>query len=116
MHDSATDPSELVLACAETEVPTDGSVITRTVGAQSIALARHSPGGSRIVAFQSKCPHMQGPLRFGHVVDGEVICPWHFMRFDTASGETVGCPDSVMRLATYPVEQVDGNVFVHIGR
>ncbi|MBL3960994.1 Rieske (2Fe-2S) protein [Burkholderia sp. KCJ3K979] len=99
-----------VLACAETEIPNDGSIITRGINGRTIALARAAERG-KIVAFDSRCPHMQGPLKFGRVVDGEVVCPWHFLRFNTATGETVGC-DSIMHLETFAVELTDGNIYV----
>jgi nitrite reductase/ring-hydroxylating ferredoxin subunit len=113
-QNTETGDVELTLACSEADVPTDGTVITRTLNGRSIALARRSAGEDAIVAFESRCPHMQGPLRFGRVVDGEVVCPWHFLRFDTATGETVTCRDSIMHLDVFPVERTGGNVFVRV--
>lgn len=113
MQDIMNAP-ELTLACADGDVPGDGSVITRTIQGRSVALARRSAGEDEIVAFDSRCPHMQGPLRFGRVVDGEVICPWHFLRFDTRTGETVTCRDSIMHLDVFAVERADGNVYVQM--
>jgi nitrite reductase/ring-hydroxylating ferredoxin subunit len=114
MQNTVIKPSELMLACTESDVPDDGTVITRTINGRSVAIARRSPGEDAIVAFESRCPHMQGPLRFGRVVNGEVVCPWHFLRFDTATGVTVTCPDSIMRLDVFAVERADGNVYVQI--
>ena len=104
---------EPVLACPEAEVPRNGAILTRVIKGRTIALARGAPNESTIVAFESRCPHMQGPLRLGRVVDGEVVCPWHFLRFNTATGATVGC-DSIMRLETFPVELMNGNVYVQV--
>ena len=116
MSKQKTDRLKAIVVCAETEIPNDGSVITRSVEGQQIALARHNPGSTRVMAFESRCPHMQVPLKFGRVVDGEVVCPWHFFRFDTQTGDTIACPNSEMRLATYTVEQRDGNVLVTLGK
>jgi nitrite reductase (NADH) small subunit len=102
----------LEFACAESEVPSDGTVVTRTVNGRSVVIARRSPNEDVIVAFDTRCPHMQAPLRFGRVVDGEVVCPWHFFRFDTTTGQAVGCDKSIMKLKTYPVQIVDGKVYV----
>ncbi len=103
---------EPTLVCAESDVPRDGTVVTRNVNGHPIAIARRSEGDDAIVAFDTRCPHMQGPLRLGRVVDGQVICPWHFMRFDTATGEASACDKSIMKLRTYPVKLVDGNVYL----
>lgn len=105
---------EPAFACAESDVPRDGTVVTRTIGGQSIALSRRSADEDTIVAFESRCPHFKGPLKFGRVVEGEVICPWHFMRFNTTTGETTACDKSLMKLKVYPVTLVDGNVHVQL--
>ena len=111
--DTQTQTSpEHTLACAESDVPRDGTIVTRTINGQSIAIARRSEDDDTIVAFDSKCPHYQGPLRFGRIVDGEVICPWHFMRFDTATGCASACDKSVMKLKVYPVTLVDRDVYI----
>lgn len=112
MNTSTLSDAELELACPYSEVPSDGSVVTRSVKGHSVAIARRSPGDETVVAFDSLCPHMQAPLRFGRVVEGEVICPWHFMRFDTVTGKTIACDKTIMKLRTFPVKVVDGNVYV----
>lgn len=114
MQNEETVVDDFVMACTDDDVPLDGTVITRTVNGRPIAFARRSPGEPVVVAFDPRCPHMQGPLRFGRVIDGEVVCPWHFMRFDTQNGETVGCPGSVMHLKTYPVAQANGQISILI--
>lgn len=108
------EKSELALICAEKDVPSDGAVMTAFVRGKRIALSRNSGVQSGVVAFDARCPHMRGPLGHGRVVDGKVICPWHFFQFDAKTGETVGC-DSIMRLGVYPVKVVDGNVYVELG-
>ena len=107
--------SGLALICAEKDVPKDGTVITRTLRGGPIALSRSGRRDGAIVAFDGRCPHMKGPFRYGRVVNGEVICPWHFFRFDTETGETVGC-NSLMKLEVYRVDIVDGNVYVELER
>jgi nitrite reductase/ring-hydroxylating ferredoxin subunit len=103
--------SALALICGEADVPKDGTVVTRLLGGKTIALSRSNGREKEIVAFSNRCPHMSAPLRFGRVVNGEIICPWHFFRFDTETGKTVGC-ESIMKLEVYRVEVVDGNVYV----
>lgn len=113
MPTSATAiPSGMAFACQEAEVPRDGTVLVRSVGVRSVAIARRALDDDTLVAFDSLCPHMRAPLGFGRVVHGEIVCPWHFMRFDAVDGSTAGCNDTVMRLRTYTVQVVEGNVYV----
>lgn len=107
--------STLALICAEEDVPVDGGVLARVVRGKSIALSRNKNSQAGIVAFAAQCPHMRAPLRYGRVVDGEIICPWHFFRFDTETGSAVQC-ESIMKLDIYPVQISDGNVYVEIGK
>lgn len=113
MLDLKVRSKEFVMICTEAEVPQDGAIITRIVKGKTIALARADDKTGKIVAFDSRCPHMQGPLKFGRVVDGEVVCPWHFIRFDTETGATVGC-DSIMQLKTFPVDVMGGKIYVQV--
>ena len=41
----------------------------------------------RLVAAQSFCPHMQGPLFQGTIAGETVTCPWHEWRFSLATGK-----------------------------
>ncbi len=102
------------LACARSDIPTDGAVLTCHVQGRAIAVARRSAGSDDIVAFDTRCPHMNGPLRLGRVVEGEVICPWHFFRFDVRTGEAVACNKSQMQLKTYEVKVLGDKVYVDI--
>lgn len=38
------------------------------------------------------CPHMEGPLFEGTVMNGEVVCPWHQWRYELKSGCRVDAP------------------------
>lgn len=105
--------SDLALICAEADIPGDGAIFSRVVNGKNIALARNPNAQTGVVAFSAQCPHMQAPFRFGRVVNGEVICPWHFFRFDTETGSTAQC-ESIMKLDTYPVRIADGNVYVEV--
>jgi len=42
--------------------------------------------GGRLVAVQSFCPHMQGPLFQGTLAGDSLTCPWHEWRFSLATG------------------------------
>lgn len=111
---SAETGSRMSRACAVKDVPSDGSIITRTLNGKSVAISRNSPDDQRIVAFEARCPHMKAPLRFGRVVQGEVICPWHFFRFSTKTGAPMACGESLMKLKIYPADIRDGDVYVRV--
>ncbi|MCG3399291.1 nitrite reductase (NAD(P)H) small subunit [Staphylococcus massiliensis] len=63
-----------------------------------------------IKAVHNVCPHKQGPLSEGTVSGDYVYCPLHDQKIDFNTGE-VQAPDTGC-VATYPVEIVDGDVFV----
>lgn len=104
---------DLTLICAEKDIPEEGALLTRTVKGKRVVLCRSKRSETGIVAFNSRCPHMNGPLAYGRVVDGQVICPWHFFRFDIVTGETIAC-ESMMRLEVYGVRVDGGNVYVEL--
>jgi nitrite reductase/ring-hydroxylating ferredoxin subunit len=84
----------------------------------------------RFYALPNICPHQFGPLcagavngttacsaetgwRFAWVREGEVLtCPWHGIEFDITTGRSLSSPR--LRVRTYPVAVVDGQVTVTI--
>lgn len=81
-------------------------------------------------ALPNICPHQFGPLcagtvngttacsattnwRFAWVRQGEIVtCPWHGIEFHIATGQSLSSPR--LRVRTYPVRVVDGQVTVTI--
>ena len=63
-----------------------------------------------VVAFGRRCPHEGADLAFGQVRDGEVVCPWHDLRFDAKSGKSA-C-QTVKPLRLFDVEIEDDVVTV----
>ncbi len=68
-----------------------------------------------LYAINNRCPHARGPLSDGDVeVEGDVCsvtCPWHYAKFDLASGEVIdGIANTPVR--TYSVEVRDGMIYV----
>jgi nitrite reductase (NADH) small subunit len=102
-----------IRACSEEEVASRSILRQRLSSGERIGLARLPDG--RVVAFENKCPHAGGPLAMGAVQGSEVICPWHFFRFDLLSGKPAAISESVMRLRLLPVDVKDGQVFVQSG-
>src|SRR3546814_862788 len=73
-------------------------------------------GTGGVFACNNRCPHEGYPLMEGSLAQGGrgdciLTCNWHNWKFDLASGETLVGGD---RLRRYPVEVVDGEVWVDI--
>ncbi|MDQ3733317.1 MAG: Rieske 2Fe-2S domain-containing protein [Actinomycetota bacterium] len=60
----------------------------------------------------ARCPHNGGPLVEGTIREGTVVCPWHWYRFDLASG--VCLTTTRYDLSCYPVIERDGQLFAEI--
>jgi nitrite reductase/ring-hydroxylating ferredoxin subunit len=80
-----------------TEVTADGTVI---------ALCNVD---GEIRAVSGLCPHSNGPLGFGALHGGNLVCPWHAWEFDTSTG----CHDfhPATRLQVYPVK-IEGDAIL----
>lgn len=65
-----------------------------------------------LCAVQARCLHRGGPLADGYVRDGIVTCPLHWWRYDLRTGALAG--DAAIRLETYPVDEVDGEIIVRM--
>ena len=63
------------------------------------------------LAFDDHCTHRGGSLAGGSMICGTVQCPWHGSQFDISSGEVKAGP-AREKIATYPVEERDGKVFL----
>jgi nitrite reductase/ring-hydroxylating ferredoxin subunit len=59
-------------------------------------------------AFNRRCPHKGADLADGFVADGKIVCPWHNLPFDPATGASA-CT-SLRPLAMRPVIVVDGQL------
>jgi nitrite reductase (NADH) small subunit len=97
-------------ACRADEVAAGAITRQRLENGSPIALTRLSDDS--VVAFENRCPHAGGPLALGTVRGDQVVCPWHFFRFDLKTGEAAGTDASIMRMKTFPVNVENGEVFV----
>jgi nitrite reductase (NADH) small subunit len=105
------------------DVPATGPLLVR-VGALEVGLFRVR---GEVRAYRNRCPHAAAPVCRGVVTgtllpsgvyryvpgrDGEVLqCPWHGWEFDLVTGEHLAA-GSTARLRGYPVEVVDGVVYL----
>ena len=73
--------------------------------------------GERFYAINNECPHRQGPLIRGTIVQGdagnvcEVRCPMHGWKFDLATGDSHGRPRNAL---VYPVVQQGEELYIEI--
>ena len=65
-------------------------------------------------ATEAACPHQGGPLSDGLVAGACVTCPLHNWRIDLTSGEVVSGGEG--QIETYDVREVNGWLFVEIGK
>lgn len=68
--------------------------------------------GNKVYAIDNRCPHMGFPLHGSTCKDGIVTCPWHYARFDLASGGTFDSWADDVR--GFPVEIRNGEVWVNL--
>ncbi|MDH4118897.1 MAG: Rieske (2Fe-2S) protein [Acidimicrobiia bacterium] len=76
------------------------------VGDGSVVVARV---GEVVVAFQNRCLHQDSRLEGGLIENGRLTCPLHFWRYEVETGRHIGGRGN---LDMYPVEVVDGEVYV----
>jgi nitrite reductase/ring-hydroxylating ferredoxin subunit len=83
IHSTLSSP-RLVQATTLAELEAKGHMLVHLEG-QTIALF-YSDG--KVYAIDNRCPHMGFPLHNSVCKDGILTCPWHYARFDLASGGT----------------------------
>ncbi len=81
--------------------------VTAVVGVDKVAVYRHQ---GRLYAVSNVCPHQNGPLGEGRIVDGCITCPWHGYQFDPATGKSP--PPFEDQVATYDLRLESGRVLV----
>lgn len=65
------------------ELP-EGRLLQREAGGTTVAVCNEK---GTIHAFLGLCPHRNGPLGQGNLVDGCIVCPWHAWEFSVEKGE-----------------------------
>lgn len=96
--------------CDRDDVPRNGIIrVTDVPGFTGPMAVADSDGALFCVA--DTCSHQTASLADGWVENGCVECPMHESRFDLATGKP-DVPPARDAIATYPIEVVDGEVFV----
>lgn len=99
-----------LVACSSMEVSKGAIKRQRLANGDPIGLTRLED--NRVVAFHNQCPHAKGPMTAGKLHGDEIVCPWHFFRFNLVTGKAEGTPASIMRLKTYPIDEKDGHILI----
>ena len=102
-----TGPKEWTPVMAESELA-DGEHRKVDAGKVSVLLYR---SGSGILALDSVCSHMGGPLEEGTIADGCVTCPWHGSTFRLGDGHIVRGPATTPQ-PSYEARVNDGQIEV----
>lgn len=91
------------------DIPDGAAVIVAPEGGERIAVFRD---GDRVFALSNVCPHQNGPLGEGRIIDGCVTCPWHGWQYRPNDG--ISPPPFEERVATYPVRIEGGRALVGV--
>ena len=103
------EATSTIRVCSLEELPL-GLGRAFVIGGRTVALFRTRGGG--VFAVDNRCPHKGGPLAEGMLAGDTVVCPLHAFRFELANG---ACDQpGTCAIATYPVTQTAGDVFVTI--
>lgn len=101
-------PQSLVRAATLAELQEKGQLLVR-LNQQPVALFYSH---DRVYAIDNRCPHMGFPLHGSVCKDGIVTCPWHYARFDLASGGTFDSWADDVR--SFPVQIQNGEIWVNV--
>ncbi len=101
-----------VVACPSTDVKRGVVKRQRLENGEPVGLTRLK--NNSVVVFHNNCPHFKGPLGLGKLHEDSIVCPWHFFRFDLATGKAEGTDASIMHLKLYQVEEKNGEIFIEL--
>ena len=100
--------AEYVTVGASDKVP-EGQAVAFPIAGQEIAVARVE---GALYAFSDICTHRGCNLASGGLLEGTTIeCECHGSMFDIATGSVVSAP-ATEPIATFPVQEVDGQIQV----
>lgn len=110
LHDrQAGRPGDWLDAGPAMDIPDGAAVIVAPERGERIAVFRD---GDRVFALSNLCPHQNGPLGEGRIIDGCVTCPWHGWQY--RPGDGVSPPPFDEQVATYPVRIKAGRALVGV--
>ncbi|MEE9592288.1 MAG: Rieske 2Fe-2S domain-containing protein [Thermoplasmata archaeon] len=83
----------------------------RVVEMEGLSFALFNVEG-RFYVMDNTCLHRGGPLGEGFLEGTLVTCPLHGWQYDVRTGENRG--HQALRVKTYPVTEVDGDVKIRV--
>lgn len=86
----------------------DGAMVLGQAHGEDVILARH---GEEFFAVGPTCPHYEGPLINGLIVDDQLRCPLHHACFSLRTGEALSAP-AFEPIPCWRVERIGDAVFV----
>lgn len=89
------------------EVPENRAVIVAPPAGERIAVYRFE---GRLYGIAGVCPHQNGPLGEGRIIDGCVTCPWHGWQYRPTDGRSP--PPFDEQVAVHPVRIEAGRALV----
>lgn len=89
------------------DIPDGRAVIVSPMDGDRIAVFRD---GLTIYAVSNVCPHQNGPLGEGRIIDGCITCPWHGWQYRPTDGRSP--PPFEEKIATYRVKVEQGVAYV----
>lgn len=100
-------PEKMTFIGHVAELAPDGVKQVVLDGREPLAMVRL---GDECFVIDDTCTHGQASLSDGHILDGEIVCPFHSGTFDVRTGAATGfpCTDA---LTVYPVRIEAGEVF-----
>jgi nitrite reductase/ring-hydroxylating ferredoxin subunit/uncharacterized membrane protein len=108
-HAFQHQPTDFMPVLAEAQLA-EGKLQKGMAGDTPVLLYKR--GGS-ICAIGDTCAHAGGPLSEGKLDGNEVICPWHFSRFDVCTGVVKGGPATVSQVR-YETRVQNGQIEVRV--
>lgn len=92
-------------------------LLARTLLGRALVLYRSRDG--RVVAMEDRCPHRSMPLSAGQLLDDQIVCAYHGIRFN-AQGDCVHVPSqancpAAMGVRTYPTLERGPVVWIWMG-
>ena len=71
-------------------------------------------GDDKVVAFRRRCPHDGADFAMGTVHEGNIVCPWHTLPFNSDTGESPCKALSALRF--YDTEMKEDTVTIRLER
>ena len=77
-------PTVALIPIATLDELPEGRLLQREAAGKTVAVCNQK---GTIHAFLGLCPHRNGPLGQGNLVEGCIVCPWHAWEFSVEKGE-----------------------------